>query len=122
MWIRSYLQDRCLQVISKLSRSDPLNINLGVPQGSVLGPFLFCLCINDIKSYLPDNISHLLYADDPQVILQVSPEYMLTAIETLSLVAHKICEWADSLSLRLNYRKTKAIFFGSSTFVDHLTV
>ena len=45
---------------------------------------------------------------------------MLTDIEKLSLVAHRISEWADSIFLRLNHGKTRAIFFGSSTFVDHL--
>ena len=88
MWIRSYLQDRCLQVITKSSRSDPLSINLGVPQGSVLGPLLICLYLNDVKSHLPENVFDLLYADDLQVYLQD----MLTAIETLSLIAHKISE------------------------------
>ena len=105
MWIKSYHQDRCLQVISKSSRSDPLIINLGVPQESMLGPLLFPLCVNDVKSYLPDNIFHLRYANDLQVFLQVSPEDMLTAIETLSLIVHRISDWADNSSLRLNHGK-----------------
>ena len=86
----------------------------------MLGPLLFCLYINDIKSYLPDNISHLLYADDLQVYLEVSPEVMVSANKTLSLLAHRISEWADSILLRLNHEKTRAIFFESSTFVDIL--
>ena len=43
LWIKSYLEGRQLQVTSKTSRYVSLNINLGVPQGSILGPLLFCL-------------------------------------------------------------------------------
>ena len=103
-----------------MSRSDPLNINLGVPQGSVLEPLLFCLYINDVRTHLPDNTLYLLYADDRQVYLQVSPENVPAAIETLSLVSRRVSAWAESVALRLNHEKTKAIFLGTSAFVDRL--
>ena len=86
----------------------------------MLGPLLFCLYINDVKDHLPDNIFHLIYADDLQVYFQVSPESVTLAIETLSLITRKVSDWADSVSLRLNHSKSKVIFFGSSTFVDRL--
>ena len=101
-------------------RSDPHSVNLGVPQGSVLGPLLFCLYINDIKSHLPTTVQHLLYADDLQVYCQVPPEKMLDTLNTLTITASNISYLADSVSLRLKHEKAQAIYFGSSIFVDRL--
>ena len=120
LWISSYLQSRSLQVISKSSRSDPLNVNLGVPQGSILGPLLFCLYINDVKLHLPNNVHHILYADDLQVYCQVSPDKISEAIDLLSKTARNVSDWAKDICLRLNQGKTKAIYFGTSTFVNRL--
>ena len=120
LWIKSYLQGRQLQVTKKISSSDPLEVNLGVPQGSVLGPLLFCIYINNVKQYLQEDISHLLYADDLQIYTQTTPENIQEAISKLSLAAQNIHDWAKTVSLRLNPDKTKAIYFGSSHFVDQL--
>ena len=120
LWIKSYLQGRQLQVTNKSSTSDPLEVNLGVPQGSVLGPLLFCIYVNDVKQYLNDDIYHLLYADDLQIYIQTPPENIHEAINKLSLAAYNIHDWAKTVSLRLNPDKTKAIYFGTSYFVDQI--
>ena len=120
LWIKSYLENRQFQVASKTTYSETREVNLGVPQGSVLGPLLFCLYVNDIKENLSSGSFRLLYADDLQIYIQVPPECVNEAIETLSLEARKISTWANKVSLRLNPDKTKAIYFGSSTFIDRL--
>ena len=85
-----------------------------------MGPLLFCLYINDIKSHLPTGVFHLFYANDLQVYLQVFPEDTSDTINKLILVARKISDWTDSVSFHLNHKKTKAIYFDRSTFENGL--
>ena len=79
LWIQSFLAGRSQQVIHVLEGecSDNVPVSSGVPQGSVLGPILFLLYINDLS----DNVqSHArLFADDTAVY------YRLTALMTQQL-------------------------------------
>ena len=69
-WIKNYLNERQQTVSVNGEKSDPVEVFCGVPQGSVLGPLLFVLYINDI---LDNNKSHgFMFADDTKLFRQVT--------------------------------------------------
>ena len=120
LWIKPYFEGRMQRVSSKFSgESSWLSTNLGVPQGSVLGPLLFCLYINNLTEVLgPLGVQHLLYTDDLQVYCQIQRDRLGDGIALLQRVARAVSEWASSASLKLNAGKTKAIVFGSNQYVN----
>ena len=88
-WINSYISGRQQCVCTQSQGSSSwLNTNLGVPQGSVLGPLLFCLYIDNIRDVLDSRcINHILYADNLQVYVQVPKDNLDVGIQTLQQVA-----------------------------------
>ena len=66
-FLTSYLQNRYQRVVVSNQSSTTLQVNSGVPQGSILGPLLFVLFINDISSGLSDGTNIVLYADDTKI-------------------------------------------------------
>ena len=66
--LRSYLLNRTQRVAINNEMSDSSTVNCGVPQGSILGPLLFFLFINDLPLSLKNTISAVdLYADDTTI-------------------------------------------------------
>jgi len=67
-WFKDYLSNRSQYVFVNHVSSKTLKVNCGVPQGSVLGPLLFLLYVNDIENCIPSNVVKL-YADDTNLFI-----------------------------------------------------
>jgi hypothetical protein len=109
-WFRSYLMGRKQVVDLNGTFSSFNNISCGVPQGSILGPLLFSLYINDMKSAVDCKL--MLYADDSALI--VSSRDVDTIELTLSNELIKLSNWLVDNKLSLHLGKTESILFGSS--------
>ena len=108
-WFRSYLSERTFIVSIEKSFSSEGNLNCGVPQGSILGPLLFLLYINDLKQASESLL--LLYADDSCIIYQRKD---VQEIENkLNEDFEQVCNWFidNKLSIHLGEDKTKCILF-----------
>ena len=107
-WLCDYLNNRSQYVSYDGSKSEYRNISCGVPQGSVLGPLLFLLYINDIAN-VSDVLFSLLFADDTNSLASGSDLGQL--IETVNCELEKIVIWLAANKLSLNIKKTHFMLF-----------
>ena len=106
-WLRDYLSNRHQQVVYDGVTSQALPVKSGVPQGSILGPLLFLLYINDLPSCLsPEDSSIVLYADD---ILLYRPIKTESDCKAFQQDINKIVNWISENHLTINVEKTKCM-------------
>ena len=107
-WFKSYISNRQQRVHIDGSLSCAQDLHFGVPQGSVLGPFLFCLYTTSISQMInTHDVSHHMYADDTQVYIELSQSDTHKSISSLSDCLTDISLWMKSSKLKLNSNKTK---------------
>ena len=111
-WFKSYLSNRKQYVEIDGIRSQVRDISMGVPQGSILGPLLFIIYMNDINK-ASEIFNVILYADDTSLGSYLNAFHL--GRETISTCINKELEkintWLMSNKLSLNVEKTKYIIF-----------
>lgn len=108
-WFRSYLEGRCQCVEVDGVRSSFEAIDCGVPQGSILGPLLFLVYVNDM--HLSVNCRLSLYADDSALVFSHSDPVVIG--DSLSAELSNCREWLIDNKLTLHMGKTECILFGT---------
>ena len=120
-WFESYLSNRKLFVLLEGVFSEEGLLTCGVPQGSILGPLLFLIYINDLPQALSETASNL-YADDTCIYYQHKNVQEIEAI--LNKEFSSLCEWFidNKLSIHFGQDKTKSILFTRSKTPEKVNI
>ena len=112
--LESYLSNRQQYVEINGKKSSLTNITTGVPQGSILGPLLFIIYINDI-ALASDHFKTITYADDTTLFISLSISEMSTkpSIDTINTELNNYINWLRLNALSLNENKTKYMIFST---------
>ena len=109
-WFKSYLDNRMQKCFVNGSLSDSQPLICGIPQGTILGPLLFLLYINDLPNCLA-NAHPRMYADDTHLTFASNDVAHLE--ENMNDDLDKITEWLTANNLTLNSSKTEFMLIGS---------
>ena len=110
--INNYMSERRMYIPNYCNKTNANNINnldLGVPQGSTLGPLLFILYVNDIGDMISDTSKIIMYADDTTII--VTDKSLRNAEKQANIVMGSIYRYFCINKLSINVTKTKYMVF-----------
>ena len=110
-FINNFLNRRSIKVKIQDSYSDPIDIENGVPQGSVISVTLFLIALNDIFSCLSPPVCSTTFADD--VNLFIKGKNLKTSQTILQSSLNKLLEFANTTGFKFSENKTKAIIFSN---------
>ena len=109
LWLKNYLDSRYQCTLANNIVSELRLITCSVPQGSVCGPLLFLIYINDLSCAL-EHYKVSLYADD--TVIYISHTNINDAIDFIQSDLNKLVEWCAGNKLTINGKKTKYCIFG----------
>ena len=109
-WFKSYLYNRKQYVSINSCKSSMENILCGVPQGSILGPLLFIIYVNDIVN-VSSILKFVLFADDTTITF--SHKNITNQYDMINRELHKVCDWFKVNKLSVNASKTNFMLLGT---------
>ena len=115
--LHNFLSNRKQVILANGVQSKPSNVRSGVPQGTVLGPVLFLILINDIDQNLDSFTS--LFADDTRVLREVRDE---EDVEKLQADLDTLYEWQKKNNMEFNGKKFEVMRYGSNINIKESTV
>jgi hypothetical protein len=104
-WFRSYLTNRQSRVRVCGTLFQPFQVNSGMPQGSVLGPFLFNLFINDLCRSV-QYCKILIFADDVKIFRVINSPHDCLLLQS---DINSVSDWCITNATRLNTAKTRVV-------------
>ena len=113
-WINSFLKDREQQVVVNGSKSGIAPVINGIPQGTVLGPVLFVVYINDLLDELSSD--GLMFADDTKIFRQIKSRDDAVALQE---DLKKLEEWSETWLLKFNADKCHVLTLGKFEDIKH---
>ena len=117
-WFKSYLSRRSQYVTIQGKYSTTMSLKHGVPQGSILGPLLFIIYINDIPN-INKIAKFILYADDANIIITGNSMHDIEI--QYNALAASLKDWVAANGLSLNIKKTNYMFFSRSRVIHSNT-
>ena len=108
-WVNSYLRERFQAVWIDHTMSNFIKCDVGVPQGSILGPLLFLIYFNDLPRSIPSHVDS--YADDTTI--SCSGFDIQEVEEKLTADCNSIETWMKTNKLKLNVKKTHVLTIGT---------
>ena len=118
-WVCSYLENRRQYVCIKDSNSECLDVKCGVPQGSILGPALFILYVNDMCN-VSKSLKSILFADDTNLFY--AGKDLNEVCELVSRELNILHMWFQVNKLSLNVAKTNFMIFGNKRYEENYMV
>ena len=118
-WFRSYLSCRSQYTTFNNAKSSMSSITCGVPQGSILGPLLFLIYVNDIPN-VSTSLQYILFADDTNIFC--SNPNLQTLVHMLNTELPKLSNWFKCNKLSLNLDKTNFIYFKSRAQKEEISI
>ena len=118
-WFENYLSNRVQSVRLGSSVSSPRTVSYGVPQGSILGPILFLIYINDMHEILK-NYFLVQYADGSQIIISGKVDELQDLINRAEYALKEAKTYFQINGLNVNENKTQCMFVGSRQLISFI--